>query len=145
MVNISRWISTTLFSVFILKLLFQLRTHSTFFDLADHKQTDVNDEDDEIVRRPRLNFPALGMVFLIFFSCITVSAYYLATGLSQLDVSEPDYSIAPTGIHRLISSTFFTILPVVLEIPGGLKFVSLAIENRMDLVRILNRYDWRLP
>lgn len=135
MVTTSRWISMTLLSVFVLKLWFQLRTHSTLFDLADRKDavTDDDDDDDEYVRRPRSNLLALGMAFLLVFLAITICAYNLATALSRLDVSEPDYSIAPSELHRSISLIFFTVLPIVLEIPRGLKFVGLAIDNRMDL------------
>ncbi|PMD46804.1 hypothetical protein L207DRAFT_221094 [Hyaloscypha variabilis F] len=140
MVTASRWISMTLFSVFVLKLLFQLRTHSTLFDLADGKEAetdddadDADDDDDEHIRRPSLDLSALAMVFLLLFLAITICAYNLAAALSRLDVSEPDYSLAPSEMQRFISLIFFTILPIVLEIPGGLKFVSLAIENRMDL------------
>jgi Ca2+/H+ antiporter len=126
----------TLLSVFILKLWFQLRTRSTLFNLADRNDAGTNndDDDDEYVRRPRVNLLALGMAFLLAFLAITICAYNLATALSRLDVSEPDYSIAPSEIHRFISLIFFTGLPIVLEIPGGLKFVCLAIDNRMDLV-----------
>jgi Ca2+/H+ antiporter len=148
MVTTSRWISMTLLSVFVLKLWFQLRTHSTLFDLADRKDAvtddDDDDDDDEYVRRPRSNLLALGMAFLLVFLAITICAYNLATALSRLDVSEPDYSIAPSELHRSISLIFFTVLPIVLEIPRGLKFVGLAIDNRMDLVRTFESRSARI-
>ena len=136
MVTTSRWISVTLLGVFILKLWFQLRTHSTLFHLTDQKDAEPDDNDED-ARRPRSKLMASTMAFELVFLAFSICAYALVRALSHLDVSSPDYSAAPSKAQVFISLTFFAVLPIVLEIPGGLRIVRLAIENRMDLVPTL--------
>ena len=136
MITTSRWISVTLLGVFILKLWFQLRTHSTLFHLTDQKDAEPDDNDED-ARRPRSKLMASTMAFELVFLAFSICAYALVRALSHLDVSSPDYSAAPSKAQVFISLTFFAVLPIILEIPGGLRIVRLANDNRMDLVRTL--------
>jgi Ca2+/H+ antiporter len=139
MLTMSRWISLTLFSVFMLKLWFQLRTHFTLFNLTDREETDSDDDNE--ATEPPLNILACGLVSFLVFLALMVCASNLVISLSPLSIYDPGDSAESKAHNRLISFVFFTFLPIILEIPGGLKCISLAVANRMDWAGDLIRHN----
>jgi Ca2+:H+ antiporter len=120
---LSRGTAVILLLLYVLYLVFQLRTHSNLFDAEASPARPDGEEDDEEAEEPSLGPVAAGAVLVVVTLLVAVCAEYLVGSIDELVESAK------------ISKSFIglILIPIVGNAAEHVTAVVVAIRNKMDL------------